>query len=48
MVLELAALEDHLPMNPFTGVGQVKPGPSRKVTINVILVPPETPSRATS
>ena len=36
-VLELAALEDHLPMNPFTAVGQVKPGPFRKVTINVIL-----------
>ena len=25
------------PMNPFTAVGQVKPGPFRKVTINVIL-----------
>jgi len=37
VVLELAALEDHLPMNPFTAVGQVKPGPFRKVTINVIL-----------
>ena len=36
-VLELAALEDHLPMNPFTAVGQVKPGPLRKVTINVVL-----------
>ena len=36
-MLELAALEDHLPMNPFTAVGQVKPGPFRKVTINVIL-----------
>ena len=36
-VLELASLEDHLPMNPFTAVGQVKPGPFRKVTINVIL-----------
>jgi hypothetical protein len=36
-VLELAALEDHLPMNPFTAVGQVKPGPFRTVTINVIL-----------
>jgi hypothetical protein len=36
-VLELAALEDHLPMNPFTAVGQVKPGPFRKVTINVVL-----------
>ena len=33
-MLELAALED-LPMNPF--IGQVKPGPFRKVTINVIL-----------
>ncbi|HEV2901943.1 MAG TPA: hypothetical protein VGW30_01650 [Gaiellaceae bacterium] len=37
LVLELAALEDHLPMNPFTAVGQVKPGPFRKLTINVIL-----------
>jgi hypothetical protein len=36
-VLELASLEDHLPMNPFTAVGQVKPGPFRKMTINVVL-----------
>ena len=36
-VLELAALEDHIPMNPFTAVGQVKPGLFRSVTINVVL-----------
>ena len=36
-VLELAALEDHLPINPFTALGHVKPGPFRKLTINVVL-----------
>ena len=36
-VLGLAALEDHLPVNPFTAVGHVKPGPFRALTIRVIL-----------
>jgi hypothetical protein len=36
-VHELAALEDHLPMNPFTAIGHVKPGPFRGLTIRVIL-----------
>ncbi|HET9324030.1 MAG TPA: hypothetical protein VFO03_09140, partial [Gaiellaceae bacterium] len=34
---ELASLEDHLPINPFTAVGQVKPGPFRALTITVVL-----------
>jgi hypothetical protein len=37
LVLELAALEDHLPMNPFTAVGHVKPGQFRALTIRAIL-----------
>jgi hypothetical protein len=37
LVLELAALEDHLPINPFTATGHVKPGPFRALTIRVIL-----------
>lgn len=36
-VLELASLEDHLPINPFTAIGQVKPGPFRALTIKVVL-----------
>lgn len=36
-VLELASLEDHLPINPFTAVGHVKPGPFRALTIRVVL-----------
>jgi hypothetical protein len=37
LVIGLAALEDHLPINPFTAVGHVKPGPFRAVTIRAIL-----------
>lgn len=37
LVLGLAALEDHLPINPFTAVGHVKPGPFRALTIRTIL-----------
>jgi hypothetical protein len=36
-VLELASLEDRLPMNPFTAVGHVKPGPFRALTIRAVL-----------
>jgi hypothetical protein len=37
LVLELAELEDHVPINPFTATGHVKPGPFRALTIRVIL-----------
>ncbi|MDQ3777963.1 MAG: hypothetical protein M3310_03725 [Actinomycetota bacterium] len=36
LVLELSALEDHLPINPFTAVGHVKPGRFRGLTIRAI------------
>jgi hypothetical protein len=37
LVQELAALEDHLPQNPFTALGLVKPGLFRRVTLAGVL-----------
>jgi hypothetical protein len=38
LVQELAALEDHLPINPFSAIGFVKPGWFRRLTLTGVLV----------
>lgn len=37
LVARLAAIEDHVPQNQFSALGFVKPGPFRRLLVNVIL-----------